>query len=398
MVIEKRNYILYLLAIINFTHIVDSMLIMPLGDIFIELFQISAKEYSWLVSSYAFAAFVSSIAGIFILDSLDRRKALLFLYFGFSVATLMTALATSFYTLILIRILTGFFGGMIGAIVLSIVSDLYLFKERGKAMGVIFAAFSLASAMGIPVGIYLATWSGWQVPFIVIGSLGLLAWTIIFFVFPTMTSHIDNTIIQKSTAGFKKIFNDNNQIKALFAAFILILAHFMIIPFISPYMIKNVGLTQEQISYQFFFGGLATVISSPYIGKLTDRIGVMKVFGTVMILSFIPTFLITNLTVVSIYFAIFCTTLFFVFGTGRMISSNTLITAAAPPENRGSFMSLKSATQQLAIGVSAFFSGQIMYIGEDQLYHNYDYVGYLSIVFGLISLYLISNIKIAHGN
>lgn len=395
----NREFILILLAIINFTHIVDSMLIMPLGDIFISIFNIDASQYSLLVSAYAIAAFVSSLAGIFILDKVDRRTALMVLYFGFSVATLCSALADSFMTLIIIRLATGFFGGMIGALLLSVISDLFMFKERGRAMGVLFAAFSVASALGIPIGIYLAALSTWQLPFIIIGTLGLLITLLIWFVFPSMNTHIKpNTGRRIDFAPLKSIFSDRNQMKALSAAFVLILAHFMIIPFISPYMIKNVGFTQEQISYQFLLGGIATVFSSPFIGRLTDRFGVMKIFGLMLLLSFIPTLIITQLGMEPVGVALIYTTLFFIFGSGRMIAPNTLITAAAPPEVRGSFMSLKSATQQLAIGISAWLSGSIVIIGSDGLYENYQYVGYLSIAFGLLTIWLVSRIRVAHGN
>ena len=194
------------------------------------------------------------------------------------------------------------------------------------------------------------------------------------------------------------ITSDKNQINALVAGFVLILAHFMIIPFISPYLIKNVGLTQLEISYQFFFGGVATVVSAPLIGRLTDKYGVMRVFTIVMFLSFIPTIIITNLKVVPLWVAICFTTMFFVFASGRMISPNTIITAAAGTANRGSFMSVKSALQQLAIGLSALISGSIVYIGDDNLYHNYAYVGYISIAIALVTIFLIKRIRVAEGN
>ena len=172
----------------------------------------------------------------------------------------------------------------------------------------------------------------------------------------------------------------------------------MIIPFISPYLIANVGLSQEEIALQFFCGGVATIISAPFIGRMTDKYGVMRVFSIVMFLSFIPTILITNLTIVPIWVAISFTTMFFVFASGRMISPNTIITAAASQANRGSFMSIKSALQQLAIGLSSLIAGQIIFIGEDNRFYNYHWVGIISIVFGVSVIYLVRKIKVAKGN
>jgi predicted MFS family arabinose efflux permease len=397
--LKNRKLILFTLALVNFIHIVDSMLIMPLGDIFIKEFQINSREYSLLVSAYALAAFCSSIVGVFYLDRFDRKTGLLFIYTGFGIGTLACAFANSYVQLVSLRIFTGFFGGMIGAMVLSIVSDLYKFKERGAAMGILFAAFSAASALGIPIGIFLAAKSSWHLPFIVIGIMALLIATFVAFVFPNMKSHLS---VQDEKIDFSKtikaITSDNNQLNALLAGFVLVLAHFMIIPFISPYLIANVGLTQEQIALQFFCGGIATVVSAPFIGKMTDKYGVMRVFSIVMILSFIPTVLITNLKVVPVWLAISFTTMFFVFASGRMISPNTIITAAASQANRGSFMSIKSALQQLAIGLSSLIAGQVIFIGEDGVFHNYPWVGFISIFFGICAIFLVKRIRVAKGN
>jgi len=396
---ENRTLILYTLALVNFIHIIDSMLIMPLGDIFIAEFSITSGEYSLLVSAYAFAAFFSSLVGVFYLDRFDRKTSLLFIYFGFGIGTLACAFADTYLQLVSLRILTGLFGGMIGAMVLSVVSDLYPFKERGTAMGILFSAFSAASALGVPIGIYLAAKSNWQLPFMVIGLFALSICVFVLAFFPTMKRHLT---VQDKKMDFVKtitaITSDKNQLNALLAGFVLILAHFMIIPFISPYLIKNVGISQVDIAYQFFFGGAATVISAPFIGRMTDKYGVMKVFTIVLVLSFIPTVIITNLKVVPLWVAICFTTMFFVFASGRMISPNTIITAAASNTNRGSFMSVKSALQQLAIGLSALISGSIVYIGTDDLYHNYAYVGYISIGIALFTVFLLKRIKVADGN
>lgn len=396
----SRKYILYILAVMNFTHIIDSMLIMPLGDTFISEFNISPSQYSWLVSAYALAASISCVLGILFLDRLPRKNALLFLYGGFAIGTFLCSLCTTYETLITLRAATGFFGGMIGALVLSIISDLFPFKERGAAMGILFASFSAASALGVPFGIYLAAKGSWQMPFMILGLLGVVIAGIIFFTFPAMNDHF-KLQPKKRKSLFQilgTVLGDKNQVYALTAGFVLIMGHFMIIPFISPFMIKNIGLTQIEVAYQFFAGGVATFITSPIIGKMTDKYGVMRVFMTVMLISWIPTLIITNLTTAPLSIAISLVAFFFIFGSGRMISPNTIITAAASTETRGSFMSLKSALQQLAIAATAFISGTIVTIGADGKYQNYNYTGYLAIFFCIITIYLVSKIKVAKGN
>lgn len=398
MPIRQKMYALFVLSVINFTHIVDSMIIMPLGDTFIHEFDITTFQYSFLVSSYAIAAAIASLVGIFFIDRYDRKKVLLFCYVGFGIGTLICAYSPGYYLLTTARFFTGLFGGLIGAIVLSIVSDLFAFQERGKAMGFLYAAFSAASAFGVPIGIYLAAKSNWQLPFLVIGGLAILISILIYFTFPNLTGHLSKIPQKVSFSSLTNILIDRNQVNALLAGFVLVMAHFMIIPFISPFMIKNIGFSPEQISLQFMLGGIATMITSPFIGKMTDKIGFMKVFATVMTLSFFPTIIITNLQPVPVGIALIFTTLFFVFGSGRMISPNAIITASAPTSTRGSFMALKSSLQQLAIAFTGIISGNIIAIGADGKYENYAYVGALSVILGIVTFYFIAKLKVAEGN
>ncbi len=383
----------------QFFHIVDSMIMMPLGDIFMSTFDLTAGQFSYLVSAYAIAAFFSCILGIFYLDVFDRKKALLVIFGGFSIGTLCCSFADSYLLLISLRLGTGFFGGMLGALSLSIVSDLYPFQERGSAMGILMTGFSVATALGVPFALYLAADGNWQLPFLVLGSACLVVWIGIYVVFPKMNKHIQTLEKNRSLRSvLNSVLGDSNQVNALIAGFGLVLAHFLIIPFISPYLIKNVGISQMDITYQFLLGGIATIISSPLIGKMVDKYGVMKIFITTMILSFVPTILLTHIGVTPLFLTLVFTTSFFILATGRMIAPNTIITAAASPSSRGSFMSFKSAFQQLAIALSAFISGAIMYVGEDDKFVNYPFVGYLAIIFGILSIFLVRRIKVAKGN
>jgi len=375
------------------------MLIMPLGDIFISEFKIDTQEYSFLVSAYAFAAFLAGMVGMLFLDFFDRKLALQISYGGFAVGSFLCAMSSTYIQLLGYRFFTGLFGGVLGAIVLSIVADLFKFKERGWAMGIVMTAFSAASAIGVPFGLLLADLHGWRFPFYVLGGTGMAISILIFFIFPSMTNHFESVDRKRKpldTIGL--IISDKNQINALITGMILVLGHFLIIPFITPYMIRNVGLEQEEIKYIFLIGGILTVFTAPFIGKMVDKYGVMKIFISVCVLSFIPTILITHLPESALYIALIATSLFFIFGSGRFIAPNTLITAAPTPENRGSFMSLKSALQQLAIALASFLAGTIVFITDTGEIRNYNYVAYVSIVVIIISIFLTNRLKVAKGN
>ncbi len=394
---NNRRFVLYTLAIISFSHIVDSMLIMPLGDIFIKEFNLTSSQYGLLVSVYSFAAAVSSVLAFFKMDEFDRKTALLFIYAGFTIGTILCAFAPSYEILVLLRMVTGFFGGVIGALALAIVSDLYVFEERGRAMGVLMAAFSAAAALGIPIGLYLAEQGSWQTPFVIIGIMSAIIWLIVLFSFPKLTTHLETLDKNRSPIRtIKNTFGDANQVWALVAGFVLVFGHFLAIPFISPYMINNVGLSQTDISIQFFAGGLATVFTAPIIGKLTDKYGYNKVFLIIMLICFIPIYMITNLEESPLWYAVVITTLFFIFASGRMIPANTIITSAPATNTRGSFMSIKSALQQLAIGLSATVSAMIVYQpAEGVPFINYNVVGYMSMFFGLVTIWLLRKIRVS---
>ncbi|MEM6724945.1 MAG: MFS transporter, partial [Bacteroidota bacterium] len=352
-----------------------------------------------------------------LIDRFDRKTALSFVYTGFVVGTILCAFAWGYYSLLIIRFLTGMFGGIIGAIVLSIVSDLFPFERRGSAMGILMAAFSAAAALGVPLGIFLADTFSWEAPFLFVGGVGILLTFLIFFRFPQMVEHLraDPTVLQthdeildeapvtkvhkKSLAYvLKEIYQDRNQVNALTLGFVLVLGHFMIIPFIAPYMTRNVGFTQSQITYIYFLGGIFTVFSAPLVGKLTDRFGAKRVFAILMVLSFVPTIWITHMPVTMVAVALIATSLFFVLGSGRMIPPQAMITAAVGPSNRGSFMSVKSALQQAAIALASVVSGLMVTTSESEELIGYNYVGYLAIVICLIAIYLSRNLKVAAGN
>lgn len=372
---------------------------MPLGDIFIESFGINAAEYSYLVSSYAIGAFISSVISFLYLDRFDRKTALIFLYTGFAVGTLLCGFATSYLSLLTLRFITGGFGGIIGALAFAIVSDLYPFKERGKALGVLIGAFSVASAIGVPFGLYLAATFDWRIPFITLGIIAIAILVLITWKFPSVQIHLKERQAYPSIQRtISLLINDNNQLNALLVGAVLVLGHFVIIPFIAPYMIRNVGFSQMDITLIFLFGGLSMVFSAPVAGRLTDRIGVMPVFTGAILLSFIPTIAMTHMGPKPVWYAIIFTTLFFIFASSRMIPANTIITAAVGHENRGSFMSMKSALQQLAIAVSSFISGVVVFINEEGKYSRYYILAYVSIFLCLISIYLLSKLKVAKGN
>ena len=389
----KERLLLIILASVNFTHIMDFMIMMPLGPQLMKLFQITPQQFGFAVSAYSITAGVTGFASAFFVDRFDRRKVLLFAYIGFVIGTFSCAFAPTYLLLVGARILAGFFGGMIGAQVLSIVSDTFEYERRASAMGVLMTAFSLASVAGVPAGLWLAAHYSWHMPFLAIGMIGVLVTFGIFFGVPPINKHL----VEKRDRGnpfqvLINIFQTPNQMRALTLSIVLMLGHFSIIPFIAPSLVGNAGFAETQIFLIYLVGGAFTIFTSPLVGKLADAKGKHKVFIVFALLSLLPVWLITNLTPVPLWVVLAISALFFVAANGRMIPTQAIVSGVVSPQNRGGFMSINSAVQQLASGLAANIAGAIVVENGARIEH-YNWVGYFSIALILASVFLAGRVK-----
>jgi len=392
---NKEKLLLWTLAAINFTHIVDFMILMPLGPQLMRIFEISPREFGLLVSSYTFSAGLSSFLGAFILDKYDRRTILLWVFTGFLFGALACALSPNYSILLISRIVSGIFGGLTSALVLSIIGDAIPDSRRGRAMGLVMAAFSVASVFGVPFGLFIASMSNWHAPFFFLAGLSLVILWMIFKYIPSITAHIQKQQFKPSPLQvIRRVTGNSNQMRAISLTIMMMLGQFAVIPFLSPYMVANVGFTEIELTYIYMAGGLFTIFTSPWVGKLTDKYGKIKVFTIFMALNVIPIGIITQLGQTPIPYVLLISTIFFVTSNGRMVPAAALITGTAKAENRGSFLSFNSAVQQLAAGLASFLAGLILAEGINGELLNYDIVGYFAIVLSLFCIPLARRIKV----
>jgi MFS transporter, DHA1 family, inner membrane transport protein len=386
---RNERILLFLLASINFTHILDFMIIMPLGNYLMPYFHISTQQFSLIVSAYSYAAFTSGIIAAFVIDNFDRKKSLLFGYCGFVIGTLLCGLAPDYKFLIAARILAGLFGGLIGAQVLSIVADTFSYERRGRAMGYLMAAFSVASVLGVPLSLYAANLFTWHAPFIMVAIMGFLLVPFIMKFIEPMKGHITENTARKPTEAFVIIFSRKNALLALALSALVVFGHFLIVPFINPYMEFNVEFTKNQIPLTYVVGGIATLFSAPFFGKLADKIGKIKVFTICSLLSLPFIYFITNMPVISFYYVLIATGIWFVVANGRMIATQAMVSNVIESQYRGSFMSINSSLQQLFVGSASFMAGLIVTNDpvSKKIFH-YNWVGYCSITILAFCIYL----------
>jgi MFS transporter, DHA1 family, inner membrane transport protein len=401
---SKERLILVLLAALNFTHILDFMIMMPLGNYLMPYFSISPQQFSFLVSSYTISAAISGFAAAFFVDGFDRKKVLLTAYLGFLIGTLACGLAPTFTLLFLARTVAGIFGGLIGAQVLSIVADTFPYERRGMAMGALMSAFSIASTLGVPFALYLANLFSWHAPFLLVGGLGFVLIPFLLRYIPSMTSHIhtqpthDAQLLDNDTnfnqkpdskwATLTYVLKDSNQYKALIFSGLIMFGHFLIIPFINPFMEFNMGYSKSETPLVYLVGGIASFISANILGRLSDKYGKLTIFSICVMAALPMIYAITNMPHIHLAFILLLFAFWFAMATGRGVSAQAMVSQVVNPEHRGSFQSFNSSIQQLGTGVASLTAGYMVLKGEKGEILHYDWVGYLSITILIVSLLL----------
>lgn len=397
----SERAIIALLFAIQFTHIMDFVIMMPLGPKFMRFFNIGPDKFAIVVSAYTFAAALAGIVAALFMDRFDRRTAILNLYVGFLIGTFACALAPSYETLVLARIAAGGFGGILGALIFSVIGDIIPEERRGKATGTVMAAFSVASVVGIPIGLFLAETFHWHAPFIFLTIVGLIVFAFMYKEMPSMTTHLRHKQIgltgknQKTNVAqeFKNILSDKNHQRAYLLSVTIMLSGFMVIPFVAPYMVKNVGLLENELPYIYFFGGICTFVTSRMIGSMSDKHGKFRMFSIVAPLSMIPILLVTNLPKLPLFVALICSSLFFILVSGRFVPVMAIITSSTVKEKRGAFMSLNSSIQMMASGSASLIAGKIIQQGPSGRLVGFSTVGIAACVLTLISVYLAKRVK-----
>ncbi len=383
--VERK--LIAVLAAVQFTHIMDFMIIMPLGPQLMGVLGIDALQFGALVSTYTAASALACLISALVLDRFDRRSVLLFSYFLFALATLACGLADSYLQLMVARFLAGFFGGMISVLVQTIVADVVPFERRGVAMGKLMAAFSVATVAGVPLGLVAANYFSWCAPFLMLAAFSTVIWLFAWRLVPTLVAHMSGTAMPMVWA-FLQVLGTRRYWFAYAFTVTMIFTGFVVIPFFTLYLQGNLGFSAEQIPLIYFVAGMATLVTAPLIGRLSDRLGKARVFMGLAASATVPLYLITHLQSNNLVFVLCISTLFFVVVSGRMIPAMAIISEVPDPRQRGAYMSLNNAVQSASMALAAFIGGWLAG-GGGQL-DNYALNGYVGIAGSLASIAMLT--------
>ena len=368
---QRELWLLITLAGIQFTHILDFMIMMPLGPQFTQLFAITDAQFGMLVSAYTLAGGLSGFLASAYIDRFGRKRLLLVLYGLFALATLACGLAPTYMTLMMARIAAGVFGGVLSALSQTIVGDVIPFERRGRAMSIVMTSFSVATVAGVPAGLFLAAHLGWHSAFFGIALLCALflcfaAWTL-----PLLDAHLGASTDSSAVQRIRVVLADANHQRAFVFSSLMMFAGFMVIPYITIYMQTNVGMRPDQIPYVYLCGGIGTLLTARWVGRLTDLRGKLQTFRVFAIAVVFPMLAITLMPQAPVMMVLTVSTLFFMCMSGRMIPGMAIITSAANPALRGTFMTINAAIQSAAMGLAALIGGSLISRDAQGLLQNY---------------------------
>lgn len=387
-------FVITILALTQFTVVLDFMVMSPLGDMLMKSMNLSTREFGFAVSGYAFSAGTAGLLTAGFADRFDRKKLLLFFYIGFIGGTLFCGLTHSYAMLLTARIITGLFGGVIGSISMAIVADLFPIEKRGRVMGFLQMGFGASQVLGIPISLYLANEWGWQMPFLMIVSLASMIWITIVVRLQPINKHLtvksDKNAI---THLFHTLAKRDYRIGFLATAF-LSLGGFMMMPWGSAFAINNLHVTQQQLPLLFMVSGISSLVIMPFVGKLSDQIDKFKLFAIASLWMIVMVLIYTNLTPVPFWFVLIMNILFMVGIMSRMVPSMALTTALPEMQDRGAFMSINSSLQQIAGGVAAAVGGMIV-VQKTKFspLEHYDTLGHVIVLLTLTSIFLVYRVS-----
>jgi predicted MFS family arabinose efflux permease len=384
-----QKFVIFILAITQFTVILDFMVMSPLGDMLMKSLNLKPSAFGIAVSAYAFSAGISGLLTAGFADRFDRKKLLLFFYIGFIGGTIFCGLAHTYVVLVAARIITGLFGGVIGSISMAIITDLFALQQRGRVMGFIQMGFGGSQVLGVPIGLYLANAWGWEAPFWLVAGLSIAIALLIAAKLQPVTAHLS---IQNDRSAFKHLWHTLSKANyrvGFTATALLSIGGFMMMPFGSAFAINNLGLTNKQLPMLFMVSGVSSLLIMPMIGRLSDKVDKYKVFAVASVWMMIMCVVYTNLGVTPLILVMAFNILMMMGIMSRIIPSSALTSAIPVMEDRGAFMSINSSLQQIAGGVAAAVAGMIVsQKGKGMPLENYNMVGYVIVVISTISLFL----------
>lgn len=382
-----------MLAFLQFTIVLDFMILSPLGAMIIPALDIDPARFGLVVSAYAFCAGASGLLTAGFADRFDRKKLLLFFYTGFVLGTLLCGLATSYTFLLVARMITGMFAGVIGSIVFAITTDLFPLQMRGRVMGVVQTSFSASQVLGIPIGLYISNHWGWNATFLMIVAVAILVGALLVIYLRPIDAHLSLKLDYSPLHHFKQTIINPRYLRGFATTALLSVGGFMMLPFMSAFTVNNLEVPIGKLPMVYMITGGFSMLAGPIIGRWSDRFGKLKVFGFACATTITMVLVYTNLGPTPLAWVIFANVLLYVGVSSRIISASALISALPAAKDRGAYMSVGSSIQQISGGVASVIGGLLVHEGAQGRIEHFDRVGYCVAFTTFVTLVLMIQVQ-----
>jgi len=382
-----QKFVVGVLAFLQFTIILDFMIMSPLSAIVLPALAITPRQFGIVVSAYAFAAGLSSFLAAGYADRFDRKRMLLFFYSGFMVGTLLCGLAQTFELLLAARIVTGLFAGVIGSVIMAIATDLFPLEKRGRVMGLIGTAFAASQVLGLPAGLYISNAWDWHAPFFVIVGVGAAAGVVIACVMRPVDAHLSLQTERNAFAHLWATITEPKHFLAFGALTLLATGGYMLMPLGAAYTVNNLKIDIEDLPRIYLATGVCMIFMGPLAGRASDKYGKFPIFLFGTLLTIAMVLIYTQLGPTPLIAVIVINVLLFSGIFMRMVPSQALMSAVPAPAKRGSFNAVSGCLQQLSGGVCAFLAGAIAIQSPDGRLERYEIIGYVVTAAAFITLF-----------
>lgn len=387
-------FVILILALTQFTVILDFMVMSPLGDLLMKSVGLSTTQFGLTVSAYAFSAGISGFLTAGFADRFDRKNLLLFFYIGFIIGTLFCGLADTYLSILFARIFTGLFGGVIGSISMAIVTDLYPLEKRGWVLGYLQMGFGGSQVLGIPISLYISNIWGWESPFLMIVVLAAIIWVLILLKLKPVNEHLNHKNEQNAVGHLWNTLAKRRYRIGFMATAFLSLGGFLMMPWGSAFAINNLHVTTQQLPFLYMFSGVCALVILPLVGKLSDRLDKLMIFTVSSVFLSIVVVIYTNLGPVPFWLVILLNLGFMLGIMSRMVPAVALNSALPEKHDRGAFMGINASLQQMAGGLAAALGGLIV-VQKDKFspLEHYDTVGYIIVLISALSVFLLYRVS-----
>jgi len=383
-----QRLVVGMLAFLQFAVVLDFMIMAPLGAMIMPSLAIDPVQFGMVVSAYAFSAGAAGLLTAGFADRFDRKKLLLFFYAGFIAGTAWCGLANSFETLLMARIITGLFGGVIGATVFAISTDLFPLAMRGRVMGFIQTAFAASQVLGIPAGLYLSNRWNWHVPFLAMAALGLAGGLIVAWRMQPVTEHLDHPRALSPWRHLLHTLAEPRYLTAFATTALVATGGYMLMPFGSAYAVNNLGIDLHSLPTVYLVTGLCTICFGPLIGRAADAFGTFRVFVFGSVLSMVMVLIYIHLGRITVLTFVMFNAVMFVGIFSRIIPFQAMVSSIPPPQQRGAFNAISASLQQLSGGLASVLAGHMVTMEPDGQLRHFDWVGYVVVASLVMTLAL----------